>query len=68
MYILLAIAISIAGAVMLIKPEIIYKVTESWKSNTTGEPSDLYILSTRIGGGFFMLVGIAGAIALAVLS
>lgn len=67
MYILLAIAISIAGAVMLVKPEIIYKVTENWKSNTTGEPSDLYILSTRIGGGFFMLVGIAGAIALAVL-
>lgn len=67
MHILLAIAISIFGAAMLIKPEIIYKITESWKSNTTGEPSDFYILSTRIGGGFFILVGIAGAIALAVL-
>ena len=67
MYILLGIIIAIAGAVMLIKPQAIYQLTESWKSNTAGEPSDLYILNTRIGGAIFLLVGIAGAIVLAVL-
>lgn len=67
MYIVLGIIVAIVGLVMLIKPQAVYTLTESWKSNTTGEPSDFYLLSTRIGGGFFVVVGIAGAIVLAVL-
>lgn len=67
MYIVLGIVIAILGAVMLVKPEAVYTITESWKSSTSGEPSDFYLLSTRIGGGFFLVVGLAGAIVLAVL-
>lgn len=67
MYIVLAIVIALVGAVMLVKPQAIYTMTESWKSNTSGEPSNFYLLSTRIGGGIFLIVGLAGAIALAVL-
>ena len=44
---------------MLRFPELIYEVTESWKSYSSGEPSDLYRLSTRVGGVAFIVVGIA---------
>ncbi len=67
MYIVLGIIIAIAGLFMLLKPQAVYQLTESWKSNTAGEPSDLFLLSTRIGGGLCMLAGAAGAIVLAVL-
>lgn len=67
MYIVLGIVIAILGAFMLVKPEAVYALTESWKSNTSGEPSDFYLLSTRIGGGIFLVMGLAGAIVLAAL-
>ena len=67
MYIVLGIIVAIVGLVMLIKPRAVYELTEGWKSNTPGEPSDFFLLSTRIGGGFFVVAGMAGAIVLAVL-
>lgn len=67
MYIVLGIIVAIVGLVMLLKPQAVYQLTESWKSNTPGEPSDFFLLSTRIGGGFFVVAGMAGAIVLAVL-
>ena len=67
MYIALGIVVAIIGLVMLLKPQAVYTLTESWKSNTPGEPSDFYLLSTRIGGGFFLAAGTVGAIVLAVL-
>ncbi len=67
MDIVLAIAIAVVGAAMLINPEGVYRFTESWKSNTPGEPSDLYIRRTRTGGGLLLAAGAAGAIVLAVL-
>ena len=33
-------------------------MTESWKSNAT-EPSDRYLLTTRVNGAFFAIVGLA---------
>ena len=59
MYILCGIIFLIIGFVMLRFPELIYEVTESWKSYSSGEPSDLYRLSTRVGGVAFIVVGIA---------
>ena len=56
---LVAILFLIIGFVMLRFPEFIYEITESWKSYSYGEPSDLYILSTRVGGAVFILIGIA---------
>lgn len=44
-------------------PEFIYEITESWKSYSMGEPSDLYKFSTRVGGAAFILVGAAALIA-----
>ncbi|MFD7522814.1 DUF6199 family natural product biosynthesis protein [Paenibacillus chitinolyticus] len=46
------------GLVMLLAPGAVWTVKESWKSNDGTEPSDLYLLSTRLGGGIFLLVGI----------
>lgn len=67
MYIILTIIIAIVGIFMILKPEIIYDITESWKNNRSGEPSDLYLLSTKIGGVLCLLLGVAGAIILLVL-
>lgn len=67
MYIILTIIIAIVGIFMILKPEVIYDITESWKNNRSGEPSDLYLLSTKIGGILCLLLGIAGAVMLLVL-
>lgn len=58
----LGLILIIVGLVMLIKPDVFWSITESWKSNDGTEPSDLYLLSTRIGGVLFTIVGIGGAI------
>ena len=52
----------LAGVLMLCFPGVIYELTESWKSNASGEPSGLYRISTRIGGMACTLVGLAGII------
>ncbi|WP_369016292.1 DUF6199 family natural product biosynthesis protein [Paenibacillus sp. GbtcB18] len=49
------------GLLMLLAPGAVWAVKESWKSNDGTEPSDLYLFSTRIGGGIFLLIGIAGS-------
>lgn len=38
---------------MLISPKTIYQITESWKSNSINEPSPIYCMSIRVGGGAF---------------
>jgi len=48
---------------MLIKPEMWWEITESWKSSDATEPSDFYTKITRVGGCFFTMCGIAGIIA-----
>ncbi|MBS6643421.1 MAG: hypothetical protein KH366_07555 [Clostridiaceae bacterium] len=50
------------GILMLAAPDLFYQITESWKNNSSAEPSDLYKLNLRIGGIVFLLVGIAGII------
>lgn len=64
MYILLGIILVIIGLVMLIKPEIVFEITESWKHSSDTEPSDFYKLETRIGGAVLLIVGAAGSIIL----
>ena len=60
MYILLGIVLIFWGLVMLFFPDLIYELTESWKSSRSAEPSDFYRLSTRFGGVMLILVGIGG--------
>ena len=67
MIIFLSIFILIMGGVMLLFPELVYELTESWKSYSAGEPSDFYIISTRVGGVCCLLAGIAGIISVFIL-
>lgn len=57
MYVILGIIVAVVGIIMLVNPRGVYEVTQSWKTNG-GEPSDAYLLHTRIGGGVFLLVGV----------
>lgn len=62
MYFVIGIIFACIGLLMLLKPQIIYSLVESWKNNLSGEPSRLYLFSTRFGGVIFLLVGIAAVI------
>ena len=66
MYIALSIIIAIIGITMILKPGLIYDITESWKTYPDSEPSELYLFNTRLGGVVFLLIGIAGIIILLV--
>ncbi|ANE45375.1 hypothetical protein SY83_02460 [Paenibacillus swuensis] len=59
---LIGILLIVFGVLMLIRPNLIWLLTESWKSTEISEPSSLYLMSTRFGGIMCILVG-AGAIA-----
>ncbi|RKP57992.1 hypothetical protein D7Z26_00305 [Cohnella endophytica] len=64
--IVLACVLAIFGLFGSIRPDLIWVISESWKSNDATEPSDLYIISTRFGGIVCFLSGIGVIIALAV--
>ena len=63
MIILGSIFLLIVGVLMRCFPDVVYSITESWKSKSSSEPSGLYKLHIRIGGIACLLVGIAGLIA-----
>ena len=46
------------GIFIFLKPDLIWKITESWKSYSADEPSDLYVISTKFGGVLFTILGI----------
>ena len=54
--------LTICGIIMFFNPSLLYELTESWKSYSSADPSELYIFSTKVGGVFFTLVGIASVI------
>lgn len=62
MYVLIGIIVVCIGIVMLVSPKIFFEITESWKNSADAEPSGLYIVSTRIGGCTFIIVGLASII------
>lgn len=55
--------LALFGLLMIIKPSIVWALTESWKTDDGSEPSDLYNLSIRIGGVFCFIAGSGGVIA-----
>ena len=67
MIILGGILVLLMGVVMLFFPQLVYDITQSWKSSSAGEPSQLYIIATRIGGVCCLLVGIAGIISVLIM-
>ena len=43
---------------IFLKPGLIWKLTEEWKSYRADEPSEFYLKTTKIGGILFALFGI----------
>lgn len=60
MYVLLGIILILFGIAMILFPDHIYDLKEGWKSDSPGEPSDLYRFHTRFGGVMCILAGICG--------
>ena len=44
--------------VYFLKPDLVWKLTEAWKSYRADEPSELYLKTTKIGGILFALSGV----------
>ena len=43
---------------IFLKPDLVWKLTEEWKSYRADEPSEFYLKVTKIGGISFALFGI----------
>lgn len=56
--ILFGIFIIALGAFIFLKPALIWKYTEQWKSYRADEPSDFYLKTTKLGGFLFVIFGI----------
>ena len=59
MYILVGIVFLVIGLLMVVSPSTVFQITESWKNDKASEPSELFKISTRVGGCFFIIIGIA---------
>lgn len=46
------------GIFMFLKPDLVWKLTEEWKSYRADGPSDLYLRNIKFGGIVFALVGV----------
>lgn len=57
-YILGGIFVTALGIFIFRRPDLVWKLTEEWKSYYADEPSDLYLKSTKFGGALFTLFGI----------
>ncbi|MEZ4728671.1 MAG: hypothetical protein R3E79_16175 [Caldilineaceae bacterium] len=67
MNILLAILLVLVGLLMILRPAIIWSITESWKSADATEPSDVYSWATRFGGILCTLAGLGAIVAYTIL-
>ena len=46
------------GMFIFLKPDLVWKLTEEWKSYRADEPSEFYLKVAKIGGISFALFGI----------
>ena len=53
-----AIMLIVAGIVLVIAPNLIFHITQSWKNNNDSAPSDLYKIITRVQGVILVIIGI----------
>ena len=58
MFIFAGIVLIIIGVLMFCFPHVVYSITELWKSEYSGEPSDAYKVHIRIRSIFFLFMGI----------
>lgn len=50
------------GAFLFFRPDLVWKLTEQWKSHRADEPSELYVIFTKVGGVAFALCGVAAVV------
>ncbi len=62
LYLIAGLALIAAGIAMLIKPRLVFELTESWKHDGGTEPSNLFLFSTRFGGVMCTLAGLCSVI------
>ena len=63
LYFIAGLAFIAICVVMLVKPQLVFELTESWKHDSgAAEPSKLWLFSTRFGGVMCVLAGILGII------
>lgn len=48
------------GMVSFFKPDILYQLSEAWKTGSYSDPSDLYVLICKISGMICICLGAAG--------
>lgn len=61
---LLIAAVTAYNVACAVKPEIQWKLFERWKSYRADEPSDLYLLMTRVGAAVGAVIGTALIVAI----
>ncbi|MDD4089176.1 MAG: hypothetical protein PHS04_03915 [Tissierellia bacterium] len=64
MNIIASVILIILGVIMIIKPLIIWKIADSWKTKNKTEPANYYLNMIRVGGFILTVGGIAAAIEL----
>lgn len=47
------------GIFLFLRPDLVWKITEEWKSYRADGPSNVYCLSMKVGGAAFAVLGIA---------
>ena len=58
-YCMILSAVCIAlGLLCLLRPALVWKWTEQWKSYRADEPSELYRFGIRFGGALFLVFGV----------
>jgi len=50
----------VLGIAAFLWPKTVWEITERWKINGEGEPSDFYLTFTKYGGLLLALLGLAG--------
>lgn len=61
-FLIVGIAAVVVGVFAFLKPALIWKIMEQWKSYRAEEPSDSYILSVKVAGVWVVIVGIVMSI------
>ena len=54
----MGVVFGVLGVFLFVRPDLVWKLTEQWKSYRADEPSDLYVKSTKFGGVAFALLGV----------
>lgn len=52
----LGIILLLLAGLLILKPKLVWFITESWKSEYAAEPSEFYIITTRLGGVVVLMV------------